>query len=136
MFRDQTKDYILHFVSVAELLKRMINKPAEWVAYTGSDEQIDEIKANIHGYLVRDALGMLSSRVRVAFDLDGVEILPFEYLICNPHPLADMICQQARTGQPVYWRSIENGGTGKCHEYFPPFAYPNEFEYSFTPFED
>ncbi len=31
MFRDQTKDYILHFVSVAELLKRMINKPAEWV---------------------------------------------------------------------------------------------------------
>lgn len=81
---------------------------SKWVKYTGSDEQIAEIKANIHGYLVRNALGMLSSRVRVAFDLDGVGILPFEYLICNPHPLADMICQQVRTGQPVHIK-VENG---------------------------
>lgn len=108
---------------------------AHWVKYDGSDEQIAEIKSNTHGYIVRDDLGMLSNRVRVSFDLEGISILPFEYLICSPHPHADMICQWARTGQPVWWRSKDSGETGLCHEYFPPFMHPVEFEYSFTQFE-
>ena len=109
----------------------------DWKEYIGSDEQISEIKANIHGYIVRDTLGRLSSRVRVAFDLDGVEILPFEYLICNPHPLTDMICQQARTGQPVWWRNINNHRVfGKCDRLFKPFDNPSALEYSFTEFKE
>jgi len=112
---------------------------SEWVKYTGSDKQIAEIKANIHGYIVRDALGMLSSRVIVAFDLDGVEILPFEYLICDPHPLADMICQQARTGQPVWVRKLFECGIEKEWQMFvtttPDWNIPNA-EYSFTEFKE
>lgn len=85
----------------------MINK-TNWTEYTGSDEQIAEIKNNKNGYIVRnlnpyDAF-ILSSRIRYAFELWGDSIVDFEYLICNPHPLADMICQQARTGQPVWVR--------------------------------
>lgn len=110
----------------------------EWKEYTGSDDQIAEIKANINGYIVRDALGMLSSRVRVAFDSDGVEILPFEYLICDPHPLVDMICQQARTGQPVWVRKLFECGIEKEWQMFvtntPDWNIPNA-EYSFSLFE-
>ena len=113
---------------------------SEWKDYTGSKEQIAEIKNNKNGYIVRnlnpyDAF-ILSSRIRYAFELWGDSMVNFEYLICNPHPLADMICQQARTGQPVWWRSIEGGATGLCYKFMPPFAHPDTFEYSFTEFKE
>lgn len=83
---------------------------SEWKEYTGSDGQIAEIKNNKNGYIVRnlnpyDAF-ILSSRIRYAFELWGDSMVDFEYLICNPHPLANMICKQARTGQPV-WVKME-----------------------------
>lgn len=129
---------------------------ARWVKYDGSDEQIAEIKSNTHGYIVRDDLGMLSNRVRVSFDLEGISILPFEYLICSPHPYADMICQWARTGQPVWVRVtgtmpagvLKSGETVDVKVTIDPsntsytfsIAAPNwnipGAEYSLTPFEE
>jgi len=107
----------------------------EWKQYTGSDEQIKEMYASDYGYIIRTASGQeIESHHEDAFDKFGSSIT--HYLICNPHPYAKEISQWGYTGQPVYWRSIKNGGTGECHEYFPPFAHPNEFEYSFTQFED
>ena len=70
------------------------------------------------------------------------------YLICNPHPLADMICQQARTGQPVWVKSSRILSPSATHEFIearldcsiyvttkPCWDIPNA-EYSFTPFEE
>lgn len=54
----------------------------------------------------------------------------------NPHPYANMIKIWADTGCPVYARSINGIGSQKCHEYFPPFAHPDKFEYQLKPFED
>lgn len=114
---------------------------AQWVKYDGSDDQLLEIMHSAHGYLYRNNNGYESniltacgSLINLANELNDDSVT--EYLICSPHPYADMICQWARTGQPVYWRSITGGGTGLCHENFPPFMHPVEFEYSFTPFED
>lgn len=103
---------------------------AKWEIYTGSDEQIDEIN-EADDYITR---------------LDKNRHT--EYLICKPHPLADMICQQAQTGQPV-WIKVEPG----VGVYLQPSRYkttesrgvfvtnkPDWFmpgaEYRFTPFEE
>lgn len=129
---------------------------AQWVKYTGSDEQIAEMRNAEHGFMAKN-ITSISSVMSIKFNqlfIQGQKgpYLPelfcnklenflthnntIEYLICEPHPLADMICQQARTGQPVWWRNKNSGGTGLCHEYFPPFMHPVEFEYSFMQFEE
>ena len=57
----------------------------------------------------------------------------------NPHPLADMICQQARTGQPVWYKDKKTGRSGLCETNGVgqhPFVMPDYFDYSFTPFEE
>ncbi|AEJ02160.1 hypothetical protein Nit79A3_2388 [Nitrosomonas sp. Is79A3] len=113
----------------------------EWKGYTGSDDQIAEMRS---GFIFRDVNGEQCNLVKRGCDFvsDG-HLRNYlstceckEILICNPHQLSDMICQQARTGQPVWWRSIEGGGTGLCHEFMPPFAHPDAFEYSFTEFKE
>jgi len=54
----------------------------------------------------------------------------------NPHPLADMICQWARTGQPVWFKDKENGKvTGPVTKGID-WDELDFYEYSFTPFED
>lgn len=83
----------------------------EWKKYTGSTQQIYEMWNAKNGYLVRSHEGA-NDRIRYApqrrpdfneFAQHCREAIHVtEYLICNPHPLANMICQQACTGQPVY----------------------------------
>lgn len=91
----------------------------KWIEYTGSDEQIYQINNAKHGYTHRkNRLGKS------------------EYIMNNPHPYANEIKIWADTGLEVYWKSKTGGGSGICHEHFPPFAHPNEFEYRLTPFED
>ena len=95
---------------------------SEWIKYTGSDEQIAEIKNAKDGFVCRNSetdSGILSIKYGQLFsDQSEYPILnamwkgslklfidtnnTTHYLICNPHPLADMICQQARTGQEVW----------------------------------
>ena len=86
---------------------------AKWVEYTGSDEQIREIKANTHGYMVRNIPPItgfiLSPRIRYAFELSGISEVKFEYLICQPHPHADIIKIWADTGCEVWVRLLPHG---------------------------
>lgn len=87
----------------------------EWIEYKGTDEQIDEMRNAEHGYVCRYASGRqglvhkeklgkmyLCAPEELKILLDNMGFT--HYLICNPHPLADMIERQARTGQPVWIR--------------------------------
>ena len=110
----------------------------EWKKYTGSDEQIAEINESVN-FMLKRIDGVVSVISSPPLDLSAIDET-IEYLICNPHPLADMICQQARTGQPVWVRytlewdrrsdTIETDCTTS-----PDWNIPNA-EYSFTPFDD
>jgi len=123
---------------------------SEWKEYIGSKEQIAEMKAS------RDVIIRFKSSYELlrssCFVDDFNDRLAYgtvtHYLICNPHPYADMICQQARTGQPVW---IKISGFSPISMKFDKFFYhitysvyvtttpdwniPNA-EYSFTPFEE
>ena len=127
----------------------------EWKKYNGSLEQIEEIKNAKDGFLCRNADRIISGvlviignsvaikhNVFVLCHLDNLRDYLFSektdsYFICNPHPLADMICRHVRTGQPVYWRlrnSIIRPQNWSCN--FIPWNSYDTYEFSFTPFED
>lgn len=109
----------------------------EWKKYTGAPEQIEEMRNAKHGFITDNGGGVrFMARTNEDHEREKPLLGVKKYLICNPHPYEREIQQWSVTGQPVYCRSIKNGGTGKCHKYFPPFAHPNEFEYRFTLFED
>ena len=92
---------------------------SEWIEYTGSDEQIAEIESAFlkSGFIVTKKNGSISEIIQGTQQLaKGFVLYNFEqvwvvkrYLICNPHPLADMICQQAMTGLPVWIKQKHNG---------------------------
>lgn len=110
---------------------RMSN--AQWVKYTGSDEQIAEIDNCKNGLLAKNDLGYIWPDIYEHFNF--APIGSTHYLICATHPLADMICQWARTGQPVWYRF-------KATEFEPgieteePDWFNDELEFKLTPFED
>lgn len=118
---------------------------SEWKEYTGSDEQLAELIKAENGLLIKlnTMIGRDKSRMVDSYDelVDlGYENFVTHYLICSPHPLADMICQQARTGQPVYIQGAKESENGLQMEWFSikttkPNWYLNT-EYSFTPFEE
>ena len=118
----------------------------QWIEFTGSDEQIAEMKSSEHGYVLRRPL--VDSPIRKGY-VDSRDLRETtHYLICNPHPLREMIKRQADTGQEV-WVKVQPG----VGVYIPPSRYlttnvrgvfvtttpdwniPNA-EYSFTPFEE
>ena len=119
---------------------------AQWVKYDGSDEQIAEIENVKNGWLVIFYDGT-QSEIHKGYPGKSVNMHAIQkYLICNPHPYADMICQQARAGQPVYIKIptvAERVDTGaRTNMYFrhectntPDWNIPGA-EYSFTPFEE
>lgn len=136
----------------------------EWVKYTGSDEQIKELWCADAGYLLRFS-DKVNDRIRRAkeawltvsdFSIHCKKVTNVtHYLICDPHPLADMICQQACTGQPVWvrvkgtvskehWRcnqlwTVKTTAGGVLYSYLqttePNWDIPGA-EYRFTQFED
>jgi hypothetical protein len=120
----------------------------EWVAYTGSDEQIASMWENSYLLLDKSQVEMACKRGASdwAYRSEFIRYCRITYsniskiLICNPHPLADMICQWARTGQPVWvryemqWDRKDN--TIEIDETTTPnWNIPNA-EYSFAPFKD
>lgn len=129
----------------------------EWKKFTGLHEQIDEMWNTKNGYLVRSPEGA-NDRIRYAQqrrpDFNefaqhcGEASHVTEYLICNPHPLADMIKQWADTGQPVYikclgaeihcldYTSERFTGNHTIYETVTPNWHIPGAEYSFEPFED
>lgn len=148
------------------------NIMTEWKEYTGSDGQIAEMRQSEHGFVARNTYSVssiMSIKLNQLFisgqknpylpELFGNKVSEFlnynnttHYLICDPHPLEDMICQQARTGQEVwikvpqesypfihlmtdyYMYSLSNG----WHVYRTdvPYWHIPGAEYSFTLFEE
>lgn len=138
---------------------------SEWKEFTGSEDQIHEMIAAdewIVKYIHSTApectkISEINMGVPFYHEIEGYVVK--EYLICNPHPLEDMICQQARTGQDVF---VHIAGTiyanyiahraaqdmDYFHSYYnkkleattyitkkPNWNIPGA-EYSFTPFEE
>ncbi len=111
---------------------------SEWIEYTGSSDHIAEMKNSKDGYMLRKINGKEVFFLSVEFRPNLANVT--HYLICNPHPLADMICQQARTGQPVYIKTtIYLEHYGDCVSYMetttPDWNIPNA-EYAFTEFKE
>ena len=126
---------------------------SEWIEYTGSGRQIEEINAS-ESFLLKRKDGEISFILHPPFEpneMDSETIA--EYLICQPHPYADLIKIWADTGCPVWVRptkpyefgisDYENHPTTKLmvdHKgvYLittaPDWNIPGE--YSLTPFED
>ena len=128
---------------------------SEWTEYTGSDEQIADIRKAKNGFILRYRKGeetevirsvgssfigdAIDSRRRMLSGDNIVEVLnrnsTTHYWLIPADPLREMKVRQVMTGQPVWTRrKIEN-------EYFywlptttPDWNIPNA-EYSFTPFE-
>lgn len=126
-----------------------MNTP-EWIEYTGSDEQLKELLTTKSKFMVdnkwsvfhkpttlnmpatEDNLNWLASLLR--------DTKVKRYLICQPHPYADVIKIWADTGCQVWYRALEcKDFKGQClNDEFNlyPFARPDKYEYSLTPFED
>ena len=119
----------------------------EWIEYTGSDGQIGEINAS-ESFLLKRKDGEISFILQPPFEpneMDSETIA--EYLICQPHPYADLIDMWRISGCPVWVRS-----NNLCYEdnnsnvwerfglYVTSTTKPNwnipGAEYSLTPFED
>ena len=109
---------------------------AEWIEYTGSDEQIAELmKANKNAGFIALWKDGYESGV-ILNDWNGFDKDIERYWLIPVDPLREMKVRQAMTGQPVWWRfsdtSFEPGV--RCTT-SPDWNIPNA-EYSFAPFED
>ena len=112
---------------------------SEWIEYDGSDKQIAEINDSVlrHGFILRNRYGSISPvmkqpwHVALIGDKDTTH-----YLICQPHPYADLIKIWADTGCPVWYKHKLVAASGECGPFHLPFSYPDICEYSLTPFED
>ena len=119
-----------------------MNAP-EWVEYDGSEGQIEEIKSASNGVIFEyvGSFGIDTSVFKYAKDkyhidnrLENKAIA--KYLICQPHPYADLIKIWADTGCPVWYKHKLVAASGECGPFHLPFSYPDICEYRLTPFED
>lgn len=128
---------------------------SEWKKYEGTDEQIAEMLDAEHGFTYLDKYQAEGSIMRFADFFDKTHLRNHletwevtHYLICNPHPLADMIAWQCGTGQPVWikicnydWKSLgmeyqcswDNDDFTIFETTKPNWNIPGA-EYRFTPF--
>ena len=116
---------------------------SEWKKYEGTEEQIAEMLDAEHGFTYLDKYQAEGSIMHFADFFDKTHLRNHletwevtHYLICNPHPLADMIERWARTGQTVYirWAVRKNRSLLSHVTTTPDWDIPGA-EYSFTPFE-
>ena len=75
---------------------------SEWIKYDGSDEQIEEINNARYGILAKNNFNYIWPDTYEYFDFAPIGAT--EYLICQPHPYADLIKTWADTGCPVWVR--------------------------------
>ena len=121
---------------------------SEWQKYEGTDEQIAEMLNAEYGFIAR--WESYVETLKYSGDCSAEYITDIlgdftDYLICNPHPLADMIARWAETGQPVWVRYkkdlmvLRPGDKAWRKEIIvtttPDWNIPGA-EYSFAPFEE
>lgn len=110
-----------------------MNTP-EWIKYDGSDGQNREILGSKMDVLCRYANGVHRLKSTM-FTGDWRHKTLTNYLICQPHPYADLIKIWADTGCPVYAKHRETGQ--KCVLQGPRIDWNyEEWEFSLTSFED
>lgn len=125
----------------------------EWVTYTGSDEQIAELKSARNGWIWgNNRKDEGSESEQYGFPSFFVQENMTRYWIIPEDPLREMKVRWAMTGQPAYIRVpiSDKGWSDKNLSYTfikekhgnwyyvtttPDWNIPNA-EYSFTPFED
>lgn len=110
---------------------------SEWKIYEGTDEQIEEMRNAEDGFIIRSR--GIESKIMHKIDRRGLLVPCDEYLICEEHPLADMIVRWARTGQPVWWRPINSQIWGTEASWscdYIPWSSNSEYEFSFAPFDE
>lgn len=61
---------------------------SQWIKYDGSDEQIAEMENAKNGFICKNDYGYIWDDVYI--DWSKCPIGGTHYLICNPHPNADM----------------------------------------------
>lgn len=124
----------------------------KWTEYTGSDEQIAELRGAKNGYVIRYSNDKISN---IAWNdciknsqfvdwKNGERHCPTHYWLIPDDPLREMKIRQAQTGQPVWVRYnkdlmvLRPGDKAWRKEIIvtttPDWNIPNA-EYSFTPFE-
>ena len=95
----------------------------EWKEYTGSDEQIAELKdaLNSYGFITSRISGIRWNKQVIPSEITLNEVFEFatEYLIIPDDPLREMKIRQARTGQPVWY----NHKFIPPHQINPPFSF-------------
>lgn len=109
----------------------------EWVAYTGSDEQIAELKKQRKGFIykyVEDGK-TLESQIEYFIWQEHLDVMT-HYWIIPEDPLREMKIRQAQTSQPVWYKHRFIESTGECGTFHHPFIQPETYEYSFTAFEE
>jgi len=121
-----------------------VNTP-EWIKYDGSDKQIEALASVKTMIRVRYVNGreVNWSYTHTLFkskdDAKAILETAIAYLICQPHPYADLIKIWADTGCPVWWRDKKTDRHGECLsngvDHYPFYA-PEHYRYSLTPFED
>ena len=115
---------------------KTMNTP-EWIKYDGSDEQIRDILGSKADVLFRYSNGVHRLRSSM-FTGDWKHRTLTHYLICQPHPYADLIDIWRLSGCPVWVRyrnalSPKNFIVEETNK--PDWNIPGA-EYSLTPFED
>ena len=117
---------------------------AKWIEYTGSDEQFEELASAKTIVRVRYANRQEVNRSCRLFkcERDAKDILQdaIAYLICQPHPYADIIKTWADTGCMIHVREpIDYAMTGYMYKDYatdqPNWNIPNAI-FRLTPFED
>lgn len=116
---------------------------AKWIECTGSNEQIEALalaKTMVRvRYANRREVNWSCTLFRSESNARAVLQDAIAYLICEPHPYADMIKIWADTGCDVWVRYEWRGPTGPHTQMYvtdePDWNIPNA-EYRLTPFED
>jgi hypothetical protein len=130
---------------------------SEWKEYTGSINNVNDIinsGQDIAYKYSTEGDQFIMPRCKDRNVIKNILLASGYYLICNPHPRADMICQQARTGQPVWVKlsAVPNSMhthiiNNTCDIVLSRASYSvfvtckpvwdiPDAEYSFTPFKD
>lgn len=104
-----------------------------WTEYTGSDEQIAELKGAKNGFLLRIE-DEESCILNFPFEIDDFAVE--SYWLIPDDPLRGMKVRQAMTGQPVWIKEGIDCIRPFIYEtHNPDWNIPNA-EYSFTEFKD
>ena len=94
----------------------------EWIEYTGSDEQIEEIQKSEHGWMTEDFIVIDGSA-----PIHDLLCIGDKYLICDPHPYANEIKKDGTIHKDCHY-AIDL--TGECQAPFEGWFIPTSIGFA------